>query len=80
MSHASKFMKNAVGFFEAHNKSFHLKKPVMGWGFTTDTKKSIPAGDYVIVEPDDRDKNRMVISKKKSFEMYSIHKSDIPKG
>lgn len=80
MSRSSIFMKSAIGFFEARNKSFHLKKPIIGWGFTKNEKKNIPAGDYVVVEPDDRDSNRMIISKKKSFEMYSIHKSDIPKG
>lgn len=79
MSRSTQFMQKATKFLEASQKSFHLKKPVMGWGFTEDSRKKIPKGDYVVVEPDDRDASRMVITRKKSYEMYAISKSDIPK-
>jgi hypothetical protein len=72
-------MEKATKFLEATQKSFHLKKPIMGWGFTKEERKTIPKGDYVVVEPDDRDPSRMIITKKKSYEMYAISKQDIPK-
>jgi hypothetical protein len=78
MSRANIFMEKATKFLEASQKSFHLKKPIMGWGFSENIKKTIPAGDYVTVEPDDRDQTRMIIAKKKSYEMYAISKRDIP--
>jgi len=79
MSRSIQFMKKATRFLEASQKSFHLKKSVMGWGFTENIRKTIPKGDYVVVEPDDRDESRMIVTKKKSYEMYAISKSDIPR-
>lgn len=79
MSRSLNFMEKATKFLEASQRSFHLKKPVMGWGFTEEKRKTIPKGDYVVVEPDDRDDTRMIITKKKSYEMYAISKQDIPK-
>lgn len=80
MTVARNFMENATKFLEATQRSFHLKKPHVGWGFSQEIKKTIPKGDYVVVEPDDRDDKRMIISKKGSYEMYAISKASIPKG
>ena len=79
MSVANDFMKNATKFLEATQRSFHLKKPVNGWGFSQNVKKTIPKGHYVVVEPDDRDDTRMIVSKKGSYEMYAISKASIPR-
>ena len=79
MSLSFDFINKSINFFEAVNRSFKIKSPVLGWEFTQDKKKNIPPGKYVVIEPDDRDKSRLVISRKGSYEMYAIAKSDIPK-
>lgn len=79
MSRANSFMKKATQFLETTQRSFYLKKPVLGWSFTEDERRTIPKGDYVVVEPDDRSEDRMIVSQKKTYHLYSISKHDIPK-
>lgn len=78
MSLCEDFMKRSINFFETNNKRFKIKSSIVGMGFTSNKEKHIPPGEYIVVEPDDRDKSRIVIVKKDSYEMYSIPKSSIP--
>ena len=78
MSHAKDLFAKMHSFLETSSKSFRLPKGANGWGFTEPGKKKIPSGNYVVVEPDDRDKTRVIISKKGSYEMFAIKRSDIP--
>jgi hypothetical protein len=79
MGKARTLTGSLIQYFESSRKSFSLPKPVKGWSFTFEKAKLIPAGDYVTIEPDSRDKSRVVISNKRTYEMYSIARLDIPK-
>lgn len=75
MNRSVNLIQESIKFFSEANKSFKLKKPVQGVSFTHSKKElTIPAGNYVIVDTDDRDISRYIVANKADQELYAISK------
>ena len=79
MSYARQLSEKVYQFLEVNGSHFTLSRDAPGWKFISNEKTKVPKGTYVTVASDALDeKNRVLVSKKGSFEMYSMLRSDIP--
>ena len=77
MSKSADMIRSSMAMLEVTAKKFTLRQATPGVSFDDEEKVMIPSGSYVVVEPDDRDKDRVIVSNSKTFELYSIGKSHI---
>ena len=78
MSYASTFIAKGTKVFEQRNHSFYLDEPVPGVSFTDEDPRTVPAGKYSIIEPDTRNRHRMIVVNVKNNRMYAVNRRMIP--
>lgn len=80
MSHSEAFMKKATRVFEIEKPTFYLDQDSLGISFTHEEPRILPAGKYSIIEPDTRDRRRMIVINTVSCRMYAFPKNMIPRN
>ena len=73
-NHAENFMAKASRSFETKKPKIRLGIPTPGVSFTYDEPRTVPAGEYLVMEPDTRDNRRMVLLNTATYRMYTIEK------
>lgn len=73
MNKSQLIIKRSIKVFEAAKK-FKIKEPTMGVSFVKNKPIKIPVGTYTIIEPDDRDRKRVIIANVANQELYAIKK------
>lgn len=74
MNRSKLLIQGAIQYFGEANKSFKLRKPIKGVSFDSKKVVAVPAGNYVVVDIDDRDSSRVIVANKADQELYAISK------
>lgn len=78
MSQSETFMKKATRVFELEKPIFYLDQDTEGVSFTHEEPRTLHAGKYSIIEPDTRDRRRVIVINVKTCRMFALPKRMIP--
>ncbi len=78
MSQSEAFIKKATRVFEVQKPTFYLDQDTEGVSFTNEEPRILYAGKYSIIEPDTRDRRRMIVINTVSCRMFALPKRMIP--
>jgi hypothetical protein len=81
MNETQKIFEKMYDLLEVTGKKrFTLKRETPGTDFDVERPVKIPPGEYIVVDSDDRNSKRVVISNVKNFNLYALDKKQIKIG